>query len=172
MRSHQKQSTARKRRLAQPNLVPVAPADASSVKEPEVNAVKDEAEDEPLEELICGTRNRHMARLFLSQMLSVMPAAADVSESELLDRVLPAVETIDPQDEIEGMLAVQMVAVHNVALNQLHRAAHADQYKVSGPAAADNAAKLLGVFLEQLQALQCYRAKAQQKVTMEHTDRE
>ena len=165
MKTYPKQSTASKRRLAHPSLVPVAPADAPPVKEPEVNAVHDEAGNEPLEELICGTRNRHMARLFLSQMLCVMPGAAEVSESELLDRILPAVESIDPQDEIEGMLTVQMIAAHNVALHQLQRAAHADQYRVSGSAAAENAAKLLGVFQEQLQALQCYRGKGPQKVT-------
>ena len=167
MKSH-KQTTARtpKRRLAQPSVVPVAPAEASSVHEPEVNAIEDEAENAPLEEVICGTRNPHMARLFFSQLLSAVPAAADVSESELLEHVWPAIDGIAPQDEIEGMLAVQMVAVHNVALNQLHRAAQADQYRVGGPA-AENAAKLLGVFREQLQALQCYRGKGQQKVTVD-----
>ena len=136
--------------------------------EPEVNAIGDEnkAENEPLEEVICGTRNPHLARFFFSQLPSVLPAAADVSESELLEHVWPVIEGIAPQDEIEGMLAVQMVAVHNVALHQLHCAAHADHYRVSGPA-AENAAKLLGVFREQLQALQCYRGKGQQKVTVD-----
>ena len=66
------------------------------------------------------------------------------------------------------MLAVQMVAVHNVALNQLHRAAHPSDYEITGPKAADNAAKLLRVFREQLQALQRYRGKGQQKVIVEH----
>ena len=40
--------------------------------------------------------------------------------------------------------------------------------RLRGPKAADNAAKLLRVFREQLQALQRYRGKGQQKVTVEH----
>ena len=99
MKSH-KQTTARtpKRRLAHPSVVPVAPAAVSSMHEPEVNAIENEAENEPLE-VICGTRNPHMARFFFSQLLSVLPAAADVSESELLEHVWPAIDGIAPQDE-------------------------------------------------------------------------
>ena len=65
------------------------------------------------------------------------------------------------------MLAVQMVAVHNVALI-ICIAPRPSDYEITGPQAADKAAKLLRVFREQLQALQRYRGKGQQKVTVEH----
>ena len=119
-----------------------------------------------------GTESEKLALHWIHQVMSTLPAPVDESQADLLTRVWPAIEGIAPQDEIEGMLAVQIIAVHNVALNQLHRAAHADQSRVSGQAAADNAAKLLGVFREQLQALQSYRGKGQQKVTVEHAERE
>ena len=56
-------------------------------------------------------------------------------------------------------LALQMVRTHNVALALLR---HADANAVN------SAAKLLRAFAQQLEALQRYRGKGQQKVTVEH----
>ena len=114
-----------------------------------------------------GTRSEELTLLWVNQLLRALPAAEGETQAELLARFWPAMEGIAPQDEIEGMLAVQMLAVHNVAMDQLHRAAYAHKYEVSGPAAAANAAKLLRIFREQLQALQRYRGQGQQKVTVE-----
>jgi hypothetical protein len=171
---HKQKKTAVVERVLQTSLLPAAPANALPMSVPD--------EPQPVPELTVqerreqagrltrtfGTRSEQLATLWLNQVMSALPASKEESTAGLLARVWPAIEGIAPQDEIETMLAVQMVAVHNVALNQLHRAAHASDYEVTGPAASGNAAKLLRVFREQLQALQRYRGKGQQKVTVEH----
>jgi hypothetical protein len=81
--------------------------------------------------------------------------------------VLAAVHGIGANDEIEAMLAVQMVATHFAATRALRRLKGSDtipQQDSNG----NLAVKLLRTFAAQTDALQRYRGKGQQKVTVEH----
>jgi hypothetical protein len=75
---------------------------------------------------------------------------------------------IKPADEIEGMLAVQMVAAHNATM-ECYRRAMLDEQTLEG---RDNnlkhAGKLSRVYGELLLALDKHRGKGQQRVTVEH----
>src|SRR5208282_5094886 len=80
---------------------------------------------------------------------------------------LAAMHGIAPRDEIEGMLAAQMVAVHSAAmrcLRQLKGSESVPQQDSNGGLAV----KLLRTYTMQMEALQHYRGKGQQKVTVEH----
>ena len=89
-----------------------------------------------------------------------------VSEQDV-NGVLAAVHWIRANDEIEAVLAVQMVATHFAATRALRRLKGSDM--VSQQDSNGNlAVKLLRTFAAQTEALQRYRGKGQQKVTVEH----
>ena len=75
-----------------------------------------------------------------------------------------AVIGIGARDEVEGMLAVQMVGTHYAATRALRR--------LKGSGMRDNdgniATKFLRTFAAQIEALRRYRGKGQQKMTIEH----
>ena len=74
------------------------------------------------------------------------------------------------QDEIEGMLAVQMIGVHNVAMAAIRRGMLKDQTFVGIQANADRATKMLRTFVAQMEALKKYRTGGQQKMIVEHVN--
>jgi hypothetical protein len=78
-----------------------------------------------------------------------------------------AVAGIEPQNEAEAMLAVQMVGTHSVAMDMLSRAkqaANPDQLERFGTLAT----KLLRTYTTQLEALAKVRRGGAQKVIVEH----
>jgi hypothetical protein len=74
---------------------------------------------------------------------------------------------IQPRDEIEGMLAGQMVSTHNAAMMMLRRLKSVETIQQQN-SAGNLATKLLLTYTTQVEALQRYRGKGQQKVTVEH----
>ncbi|MBL6427631.1 MAG: hypothetical protein HOY44_08915 [Maritimibacter sp.] len=83
-------------------------------------------------------------------------------------RALEQIESLDPQDGLEGLLAQQMVATHAAALECLRRAALENQTSIGRDAALKQAEKLMSLYLKQAAALDKHRGKGQQKVTVEH----
>jgi hypothetical protein len=77
---------------------------------------------------------------------------------------------IQPRDEIEGMLAIQMIGVHNIAMDCLKRAMIVDQTFEGVEANVNRATKMLRTFAMQTEALKKYRSGGQQKVTVEHVN--
>jgi hypothetical protein len=142
-------------------------ADLPSVSEGEDKAV---TIDKPHVKIF-GTANSKLQYLFLKQ--SVLAYGVKVfnkeSVSEKLEYIYPAIQGIDPQDALEGMLSVQMVGVHNVAMECLGRAQLEEQTFPGRTANLQYATRLLQVFTAQMEALQRYRGKStQQTVTVEH----
>jgi hypothetical protein len=116
-----------------------------------------------------GTVELGFANLMLGGIIN---AACDGGSArppgeEDINRVLAAVTGIGARDETEGMLATQMVATHFAAMGVLRRLKGSEtipQQDSNG----NLAAKLLRTFTMQVEALQRYRGKGQQKVTVEH----
>ena len=75
---------------------------------------------------------------------------------------------IQPQDELEAMLAVQMIGVHNMAMTTLARAIHKTQTFEGKQANVAQATKMLRTFIAQIEALKKYRTGGQQKMIVEH----
>ena len=76
---------------------------------------------------------------------------------------------IQPQDEIEGMLAVQMIGVHNMAMDCIGRATRTEWVN-SMSIYTNGATKLLRTFAAQMEALKKYRSGGQQKIVIEHVN--
>jgi len=66
------------------------------------------------------------------------------------------------------MLAVQMIAVHNAAMDAMGRAMITGQTFQGREANVNYATKMLRTFTTQTEALKRYRTGGQQKVTVEH----
>jgi hypothetical protein len=75
---------------------------------------------------------------------------------------------ISPNDEFEGMLAAQLLASHNAAMECYRRAMIAEQSFEGRKEALTQANKLSRTHATLLEALNRYRGKGQQKVTVEH----
>ena len=85
-----------------------------------------------------------------------------------MNMALSAMHGIGPRDEIEGLLAAQMVAIHNAAMVCLARAHVESQPFDFRQANLNQATKLTRTFVAQLEALNRHRGKGQQKMTVEH----
>lgn len=86
----------------------------------------------------------------------------------LLESALAALKGIKPVDEIEGMLAVQMISTHNAALECLRRAMRPEQLTASRDQNLKQASRLMALYTQQMDSLSKHRGKGQQKVTVEY----
>jgi hypothetical protein len=75
---------------------------------------------------------------------------------------------IRPRDELEGMLAAQLLAAHNAGMECYRRAMLPEQTFQGRLEALNQASKLSRTFSALLEALNRHRGKGQQKVTVEH----
>lgn len=79
-----------------------------------------------------------------------------------------ALDGIAPGDEIEGMLAAQMMACHNAAMECYRRAMIPEQPLEGRNSNLSHAGRLSRTYANLLEALNRHRGKGQQKVTVEH----
>jgi hypothetical protein len=75
---------------------------------------------------------------------------------------------IGPQDELEGMMAAQLLAAHNAAMECFRRAMNGEQTLEGQRENLNQANKLARTFATLLETLNRHRGKGQQKVTVEH----
>ncbi len=90
------------------------------------------------------------------------------NEATACNHALAAIHGIGPRDTLEGLLAVQMVATHNAAMEMLRRAMVLNQTFEGSNTAVNQATKLLRTFATQMEALNRHRGKGQQKMMVEH----
>lgn len=75
---------------------------------------------------------------------------------------------IGPRDELEGMMAAQLIAAHNAAMECYRRAMIGEQTFEGRRENLAQANKLSRTYATLLEALNRHRGKGQQKVTVEH----
>ena len=75
---------------------------------------------------------------------------------------------IAPKDELEGMMAAQLIAAHSASMECFRRAMIGDQTFAGRSENLSQANKLSRTFAMLLDALNRHRGKGQQKVTVEH----
>jgi hypothetical protein len=75
---------------------------------------------------------------------------------------------INPSDELEGMLAAQLVGCHNASMECYRRAMIGEQTFEGRRENLSQANKLSRTYATLLEALNRHRGKGQQKVTVEH----
>jgi hypothetical protein len=81
---------------------------------------------------------------------------------------IAALAGIGPKDELEGMIAAQLVACHNASMECPRRAMHPEQTFEGRRENLSQANKLSRTYATLLEALNRHRGKGQQKVTVEH----
>ena len=79
-----------------------------------------------------------------------------------------AIIGIAPRDECEGMIAAQLIACHNAAMECYRRAMFGEQSFEGRREALAQAGKLSRTYATLLEALDRHRGKGQQKITVEH----
>ena len=90
------------------------------------------------------------------------------SDIQAVNGSLAALAGIQPRDELEAMLAAQMTAVHNMAMEMSKRALLSEQ---TGEGVSENvsrASRLMRTFCAQVEALQRYRNAGKSTVTVQH----
>lgn len=77
---------------------------------------------------------------------------------------------LQPQDAFEGMLITRMIAVHNQAMTFMSRSASPTQTMDGIDININRATKLFRLWNESMEALNRYRRKGEQKVTVQHVN--
>lgn len=108
--------------------------------------------------------------ILISQVCSALwlgNSTPDERQSQM-QSCLTALEGVGPQNAVEGILAAQMVALHNAMMECCRRAMVKDQTFESRRMNLSFAAKLSRAFALHLETLDKHRGKGQQVVRVEH----
>jgi hypothetical protein len=116
-----------------------------------------------------GTTEWSFAAQLHGQLLNAACAGSNSQPlaQEDVNAALAAMHGIAPKDEVEAMLAAQMIATHTAAMTVLRRLKAAENIPQQD-SNGNLATKLLRTFAAQVEALNRYRGKGQQKVIVEH----
>ena len=115
-----------------------------------------------------GTHDIDFLSPLLNQIGNSVSMKGEVQEGSL-QFVIAFIKSIEPESELEAMLAAQMAAVHVCAMDASRRLLWADTFQ--GKDSAERAmTKLTRTFTTQMDALKRHRAKAQQTVRVERVN--
>ncbi len=123
-----------------------------------------------------GTADEDLRQAMINQAVGVFEGC--VSTEGPTDECLEAsgnvafalLQGIHPRDELEGMLALQMMGVHNLTMACLRDALMRGQTFAGKEANVNYATKLARTFIAQMEALKKYRSSGQQKIVVEHVN--
>jgi hypothetical protein len=115
-----------------------------------------------------GTCSSHAAALLTGAALGVVSPNHEKTDETSFNGVLGILHGINPADEIEAMLASQMVGLHLASMDCMRRAQLSSQTFEARDMNLKHASKLSRTFAGQVEALKRYRTGGQQKVTVEH----
>jgi hypothetical protein len=102
-----------------------------------------------------------------TKQLARASSGKEAMDEEALNFMLAVVKGIEPQDQIEAMLAAQMAAVHSAVMTFTRRLACVETL-AQQDSAERTLNKLARTYAAQMEALKRYRTGGEQKVTVEH----
>ena len=118
--------------------------------------------------LVLGTSSQEFMDGVLRQLANAVSPGKDADE-EAINFALAVIAGIEPKDELETMLAMQMVAIHLATMTFARRLALVETLdQQHGSERALN--KLARTFAMQLEALKRYRTGGEQKVVVQHVN--
>jgi hypothetical protein len=119
---------------------------------------------------IGGSKSDHWNNILANQAVQALWLKNSSSEErdKQFSAVISALAGIAPRDELEGMMAAQLVAAHNAAMECYRRAMIGEQTFEGRRENLAHANKLSRTYAALLEALNRHRGKGQQKVTVEH----
>jgi hypothetical protein len=142
----------------------------STKRKTQQSAVSDE--DNPKSRLtsLGGSNSYDFNNVVVNQAVDTL--WLDQSDPKKIERqrkaVVAAMIGTRPRDEIEGMLAAQMVGTHNAAMECLRRAMIENQTVEGQRESLNQANKLVRSYAMLVEALDRHRGKGQQRITVEH----
>src|SRR5215510_2397204 len=119
---------------------------------------------------IGGSRSDHFNNILANQALNSLwlKHSDEATRDKQYQATLAALIGIGPKDELEAMMAAQLIAAHNAVMECYRRAMIAEQTFEGRRECLSQANKLSRTYAVLLDALNRHRGKGQQKVTVEH----
>jgi hypothetical protein len=119
---------------------------------------------------LAGSSSEAWTHVLVNQTLNCLWTKHSNAEQcgQQLDGAIDALMGIGSSDVLEGMLAGQMIAAHNAAMECFRRAMLAEQSLEGRNMNLSQANKLSRTYAALLEALNRHRGKGQQKMTVEH----
>jgi hypothetical protein len=118
---------------------------------------------------IGGSQSDHWNNTLTNQAVQTLWLKNSPEERDRqVKATVAALMGIEPKDELEGMMAAQLIAAHNAAMECFRRAMINEQTFEGRSENLAQANKLSRTFATLLEALNRHRGKGQQKVTVEH----
>ncbi|MGH6961961.1 MAG: hypothetical protein ACREE7_15875 [Dongiaceae bacterium] len=146
------------------DAIPPAPAEP-----PEPKRVRIRQNFDPV--ALSGTANARFAERLAQQVIVCQPVPPDAdakTHADMATAAIGALKELTPAGAAEGMLAAQMVAVHNASLDLLRQAvADADSGRTIEERTRQYA-RLAEVFLKQLDRYHRQRGRQRQTIRIEH----
>jgi hypothetical protein len=119
-----------------------------------------------------GSKSREFSDVLMNQVTHCLWFGSSDRDTYVQQAIAAdvAMRGIAPKDELEGMLAAQMVATHNAAMECYRRAMIPEQPRETWQMRLNQANKLVRSFAALTEALNRHRGKgvSEQKVTVEH----
>ena len=132
-----------------------------------VAGVDSDAADKVLQKAT-GSEDLLIAQLLLGQAYNTYNVVSPDKE-KAINTSLALLQDMEPQNATQALLATQMIATHNLAMEVMRRAGLDNQTFAGVDANINRANKLLKVFVSQAEALQKLQGKSgKQKMTVEH----
>ena len=119
---------------------------------------------------IGGSHSDHWNNILANQAVQALwiKNSSPEERDKQLSATVAALVGIGPKDEMEGMMAAQLIAAHNAAMECYRRAMIGEQTFEGRRENLAQANKLSRTYATLLEALNRHRGKGQQKVTVEH----
>jgi hypothetical protein len=119
---------------------------------------------------IGGSQSDHWNNILANQAMQTLflKNSSPEEQDKQLTATVAALVGIAPKDEFEAMMAAQLLAAHNAAMECYRRAMIGEQTFEGRRENLAQASKLSRTFAAVLEALNRHRGKGQQKVTVEH----
>ena len=139
-------------------------------KEPTTVVVNDPEDCKGTLRSIGGSQSDHWNNSLANQAVQALWLSnSDAAERDRqLSATVAALVGIAPKDELESMMAAQLIAAHNAVMECYRRAMIGEQTFEGRRESLNQANKLSRTWATLLDALNKHRGKGQQKVTVEH----
>jgi hypothetical protein len=137
---------------------------------PKVTRVMHPSQEAPRLKELGGSQSDSWNNVLINQTIQTLwlKHSSDEERDKQVKAMAAALMGIAPKDELEGMMAAQLLAAHNAAMECYRRAMHSEQTFEGRRENLNQANKLSRSSAVLLEALNRHRGKGQQKVTVEH----
>ena len=117
---------------------------------------------------VTGLRHHAAVTFLLQQLIKLYDADTSDLDATRLNRALAMLDELEPKTGAEAMLAAQMVAIHEAAMNCMARATLPGQTFEGRELNLKFSTKLTRAYAQHMATLEKSRRGGQQKVTVEH----